>query len=492
MKRLLGLRTRLLAALLATSLVTLGAAALVLLPPLREKLRTQAVRSTLTAVTAQIGPLEEALKHLPKDPATQACDLAVGDIAITLTNQTGAKVSVVDNVPRPICGLEDLHVASNLLVQQTLTNGVPDFPRNVIVDNTLLIVLPLSSTPHPTEALVLRKPLTDVAGAVAEVRKAFEKAAVLGLLAALILGLAVASTLLRRLERLRRAALRVTTEGAGAPHPRDDGRDEIGDLARSFAAMQDALLRQEEARRAFVATASHELRTPLTSLSGMLELLDEDLAEGRLDTADAQDQIARARGELRRLGNLAAELLDLSRLDAGVPMRSEPVELGEITRAVGSEFEQRARDLGVGVDVLPPIAPCWAMGDPGAIARILRILIDNALRFSPRGQAVRVAVHYRGDRAALEVSDHGPGVPADEREVIFARFQRGSRTGGEGGFGLGLAIGRELAVRLGGTLDLLAPDAAHPGAWFVLELPIEMPAGGSDLPPIAPARSGSV
>jgi signal transduction histidine kinase len=88
----------------------------------------------------------------------------------------------------------------------------------------------------------------------------------------------------------------------------------------------------------------------------------------------------------------------------------------------------------------------------------------------------------------VEVLDHGPGVPDAERELIFQRFQRGSRTGGEGGFGLGLAIGRELAQRLGGTLRLADPHDL-PGARFVCELPIEMPSGSraaaADASPVA-------
>jgi signal transduction histidine kinase len=181
------------------------------------------------------------------------------------------------------------------------------------------------------------------------------------------------------------------------------------------------------------------------------------------------------------LRNLAAELLDLSRLDAGVELRSEPVELGELVRAVASEFEQRAADVDVTIDAVPPIGPCWAQGDPGAIARVLRILLDNALRFSPPGEAIRVAAHYSGEHARIEVEDAGPGVPPAERELVFHRFQRGSSTGGEGGFGLGLAIGRELAEKLGGSLTLRdLPDG--PGACFVLELAIEMPAGGAPEP----------
>lgn len=445
-----------------------------LLPPLRDRLSTEAVRSTGNATDTQIGAFSAAMARAPSEWDCGAIDRLIFD----LRQQTGADVFVVDGVPAPRCSSDEPFAGQDLEVQTALNEGIPGIPRQVVRDDNLEIVVPVGGN-APTGAVIVRQALRDVSGAVDEVYRAFAKAAIIGLGAAMILGLFLATTLVRRLGRLRDAALRVTTEGAGAPRPQDDSRDEVGDLARSFAAMQGSLLRQEEARRAFVATASHELRTPLTSLSGMLELLDEDLTEGRLDIADAHLQITAARGELRRLGNLAAELLDLSRLDAGVPLRSEPVELGELSRAVASEFEQRARDLGVALDVVPPIGPCWARGDPGAIARILRILIDNALRFSPEREPIRIIAHYSGERAVLEVVDRGPGVPASEHELIFQRFQRGSRTGGEGGFGLGLAIGRELAVKLGGTLDLHEPDATHRGAWFVCALPIELPAGGA-------------
>jgi signal transduction histidine kinase len=249
--------------------------------------------------------------------------------------------------------------------------------------------------------------------------------------------------------------------------------------------MQRALRRQEASRRAFVATASHELRTPLTSLQGTLELLGEDLHDGRVDLADAQRQVERARGELRRLGRLASELLDLSRLDAAIPLREEPVELAELTRAVAAEFELRARDLDVRLDVAPPIGPCWARGDPGAVARVVRILLDNALRYSPPGETVGVSAEYHGAHATVAVADHGPGIDPAERERIFERFERGTANASETGFGLGLAIGREMAERMEGRLELAAVEG-EPGARFVLRLPIELPAGSQ-----APERAES-
>jgi signal transduction histidine kinase len=251
--------------------------------------------------------------------------------------------------------------------------------------------------------------------------------------------------------------------------PVDRARDEVGDLARAFSIMQRRLQQQEEARRAFVATASHELRTPLTSLEGMLELLDDDLRESTPDLADARSLLERARAQSRRLGRLAADLLDLSRIDAQVQLRSEPVELSELSRAVIAEFELGTAERGLTPVLDDAAGPVWAHGDPGSVARILRILLENAVRVSPPGSAISVELRG-GDSAILTVSDEGPGVAEEERELIFQRFQRGRETGGQAGFGLGLAIGRELAERMGGELVLSAKSG--PGARFMLRLPM--------------------
>jgi signal transduction histidine kinase len=233
--------------------------------------------------------------------------------------------------------------------------------------------------------------------------------------------------------------------------------------------MQRRLQHQEEARRAFVATASHELRTPLASLDGMLELLDDDLRDGEPDLEDARSLLERSRAQSRRLGRLAADLLDLSRLDAEVDLRSEPVELGELSRAVLAEFELGTSERGVSTTLADGDGPCWALGDPGSVARILRILLDNAVRLSPTGESITVELHNGDGPVCVSVSDCGPGVPEGERELIFERFQRGRETGGRAGFGLGLAIGRELAERMGG--ELVLEDRPGPGATFTLRLP---------------------
>jgi signal transduction histidine kinase len=317
--------------------------------------------------------------------------------------------------------------------------------------------------------LVVRKSLDTLSDAVATVRRAFLYAALAGLMLTLILGIPLSATIVRRLRRLREAATELAHDGPPVDVPAVRARDEVGDLARAFEQMQQRLQQQEEARRAFVSTASHELRTPLASLDGMLELLDDDLGSGDPDLDDARSLLDRARTQTRRLSRLAADLLDLSRLDAQVQLRSEPVELGELSRAVMAEFELGTEERGLVSTLDDSAGQVWARGDPGGIARIVRILLDNAVRVSPQGGEITVELR-NGNHASLTIRDEGPGVPVDERELIFERFQRGRGAGGSAGFGLGLAIGRELADRMGGELVLEQTDS--PGAKFTLRLPV--------------------
>jgi signal transduction histidine kinase len=476
------LRTRLLLALLATSVVTLGVAALALLSPLQDKLDSQSRASVEAAALATRPALVAALAR-----SRGTVNPDVDEILATLAQRTDARVGLFDATPTnlyPFGGITDPNVAdlrTVVVTGQTQASASKDGSGVAVVIRPSAKGTPNSKLSNDAafRILVVRK--SDPGGsAVDVVRSAFLTAAVIGLGVAFLLGIALSTGLSRRLGRLRRTALALARDGVNAPPPPvDDGADEVGDLARALASMQQALRRQELARRAFVATASHELRTPLTSLQGNLELLLEDLDAGHLDVEDASEVLRGGQQQLRRLSNLASELLDLSRLDAGVALRREPVEVGELCRAVAAEFALRARARDVALEVVPPTGPVWAAGDPGAVARVARILIDNALRFSPPGEAIRVTAAYAGERALLEVTDHGPGVPLDEHDLIFERFQRGTRTGGEGGFGLGLAIGRELARRLGGELAL-ATQTDGAGARFVLTLPIEMPRGSGD------------
>jgi signal transduction histidine kinase len=466
-RRAFGLRPRLLAALVLTAAVTLAVAALALLGPLEQRLRADGEQSVLIAVTnAKPRFTRLHLNHATGLPPSVPLRGAVTG----LRKATDAEVAVLDSrlqvINTPLAVDADIGLDYDAAREALVT----DQPNHSLTGSMLVDAVPVRIGGR-LFAVEVRRRLLYVDSAVDTVTRAFIEAAAVGLLVALLLGIGLSSTLLRRLERLRDATLDVQRGTLDDGDPVDRGRDEIGDLARSFAIMQRQLRRQEAARRSFIATASHELRTPLASLDGMLELLEDDLNADHLDLEDARERTARAKEQTRRLSQLATDLLDLSRLDADLELRTEPLELGELCRAVAAEFELRAAEARVELEVRPPPEPCWVVADPGSVARIIRILIDNALRVSSAESTIHVGMSAADAWATATVRDEGPGVPEAERELIFERFRRGSSAIGRTGFGLGLAIGRELADRMGGSLTLAAGND-RPGACFALRLPL--------------------
>ena len=496
-----GLRGRIVGAVLISTLVTLGVAAVVLLPRLEASLRNATYNSLRADVEQvlkegevraigqvdyrllpdlQIPALRKTVEYQQALRDQRVLDNQLNALAEDLGASEVALIGYIDAsghgqvvAPHYLTDLRNPHQVDSLsdVRDAYLAGGKPylSFFKQQLVRAAILLR-------GDDAVLVVRRPINDIPDSVSAVRRSFEIAALAGLLLTALLAIPLAATLVRRLQTLREAALHVASEGTGGEVPIDRARDEVGDLSRSFAIMNRRLRQQEEARRAFVATASHELRTPLASLDGMLELLADDLRDPLPDIEDANDLLERARVQSRRLGRLAADLLDLSRIDADVRLRAEPVELAELARAVIAEFELEMEERGVGADLREAAERVWALGDPGSIARIVRILLDNALRLAPRGSELRIELES-APRPTLRVCDSGPGVVPEERALIFERFQRGRDTGGEAGFGLGLAIGRELAERMDGSLELA--DTRSAGATFVLtlrEIPADEPA----------------
>ena len=482
-----GLRGRIVGAVLVTTVATLAVAAAALLGPLEKELRHSA-QSTLVGDVSRSGAVRNfgrldltyALDAVT-DPGYRAGLVQRGQLraaqrlaserlgaTVTLYGYPSATGSASPVLVQP-AGSDETAVEVNPAdVARAFRSGQRVGGLGTLDGNEVArVAVPVTIGSH-RYVLAVRRPITEVANAVSVVRKAFITAALAGLALTLVLAIPLAATIVRRLRRLREAALELAGDATSVEVPVDRARDEVGDLSRSFAIMQARLQHQEQARRAFVATASHELRTPLTSLDGMLELLDDDLRGGHPDLDDARSLLERARAQSRRLARLAADLLDLSRIDAEVTLRSEPVELGELSRAVMAEFELGTQERGIVSSLADAGEPVWALGDPGSVARILRILLDNAVRVTPQGGRISIELHQT-PRPTLRVADEGPGVAENERELIFERFQRGRDTGGQAGFGLGLAIGRELAERMGGALMLEGSEG--PGATFALTLP---------------------
>ena len=477
----LGLRPRLVLALVLTSAVTLGTAALALFSPLQDQLRDQSESSLRASVLTARPGFEEALRQMRGGDVSE-----IAVLASRLGQRTSSRILVTDDL-YPYNRVTRTLDGPAAAIWDTAAAGTPDDPLDIIraltsrrtqvtsgPDGTRMAALLRVRRGKRTETYVLaaRSERDDAGEIVARVRSAFGQAALVGLVAALLLGAAVVTTLLRRLERLRGAAMRMAHEGVDAPPPHDTGADEVGDLARTLGQMQRALRRQEQARRTFVATASHELRTPLTSLGGMLELLEDDLLDGRVDLEDAQRQIILAQREVGRL--------DPSRLRSARPQparRGHRAAHGAGRAARGGARGRRgvrgARRRQRDPDRGPPAA--------GAVLGERRSERGGADRAHPARQRAALRARGVGDHVApasaasarrSTSSTAGPGVPGRRARADLPALRARQPDGRRGWFGLGLAIGRELARRHGGNLVLYDGDGDRPGATFRLTLPI--------------------
>ncbi|HEV3002061.1 MAG TPA: ATP-binding protein [Solirubrobacteraceae bacterium] len=309
--------------------------------------------------------------------------------------------------------------------------------------------------------IVYSAPLSDVEANVDLVRDRILLSGGIALAIALIAGLLLASRLARRIKALQAVALRVARGDMSVRFPVDRD-DEIGQLAVALDDMQRQLAQLDSARKRFIATASHELRTPIFSLGGFLELLqDEDLDP---ETRDAF--LAQLRDQVERLGKLATDLLDLSKLEAGsLRLRPEPTDLGVLARAVTSEFGPALARHDSRLELRLAGGGVEAEVDPERVAQILRILIDNALAHTPPGTDMVVTAGREDGHLRLSVRDFGEGIKRQSLERLFEPF---FTAGDNQGSGLGLAIARELAERMDGRLSV---EALAGRTTFTLELP---------------------
>jgi signal transduction histidine kinase len=220
-------------------------------------------------------------------------------------------------------------------------------------------------------------------------------------------------------------------------------------------------------RSDFVASVSHELRTPLAQI----RLFLETLRMGRFRTAGEREwSLATMDRETRRLSHLVENVLRFSQDEKGAfPQSIERVELASELRDIEEGFRPlaRARDAEVRIEAEPGQ---FALVHRDSFRQAVLNFLDNAVKYGPKGQTVRVAAECVGGRTRVAVEDEGPGIPVEDREEIWAPFRRGSQAGGrEAGSGIGLSVVREIAARSGGKAWV--EGAARRGARFVLELP---------------------
>jgi signal transduction histidine kinase len=333
---------------------------------------------------------------------------------------------------------------------------------NADVGRQALAAEPLISDERVVGVAVFADALADVEANVALIRRQILVSGAAALVIAILAGYLVARALSLRVKRLERAARKVSAGDFTDPI-RADSDDELGQLAAAFDDMQAQLARLDRARKQFIASASHELRTPIFSLGGFLELL----ADEELDDDTRRQFLEQIRGQVERMRNLATELLDLSRLEAGaLELRPEPTDVGQLAREVAAEFTPAATRHRAEVELELAREPIELECDPERVAQVLRILLDNALIHTPEGTGVRVSAARVNGHVRLEVSDRGLGIKRQNMPHIFEPFFTSNDEAQ--GAGLGLAIARELAERMNGELSV----RSVPGrTTFSLELP---------------------
>ena len=289
-----------------------------------------------------------------------------------------------------------------------------------------------------------------------------------GLVVAVVSSVLFARRLAAPLRRTADAARRLAS-GERSVRVRPEGPREVAELGESLNALGEALEQSEGRQREFLLSVSHELRTPLTAIRGFGESLADGVATG--DAVPAAGRTITAEAE--RLGRLVSDLLDLARLGAD-DFRYErvPTDLRDLVASAAQVWARRCHAEGVVFACDLPAVPLWVSTDPARVRQVVDGLAENALRVTPAGRPLVLALRAEGPEAVIEVRDGGPGLTEEDMAVAFERSALYERYRGERrvGTGLGLALIRALATGLGGEVGV-GPAEREGGTCFRVRLP---------------------
>jgi signal transduction histidine kinase len=286
-------------------------------------------------------------------------------------------------------------------------------------------------------------------------------------LAAAVASLIVTGRIVGPLRRLAAASRRLA-DGHYAERVPVPGNDELGDLARSFNAMADALEATERRRRELIGDVAHELRTPIATLEGYLEGLLDGVVEAGPPTW------AKLHGEAGRLRRLVDDLQELSRAEARqIPLVRRPTDPAEIARVAVERLSASFAEKGLELRSDVPARLPRVQADPDRAIQVLSNLLSNALRYTPAPGLVELSVKSVGGPVEFSVCDSGVGIAAEELSHVFERFYRvdKSRSRALGGSGIGLTIAKALAEGMGGQIRAASAGPGQ-GSTFTFELPL--------------------
>ena len=388
-----------------------------------------------------------------------------------------SQIGVVTRLPTGVTAtpdLPDLSTTSPLVTSgEPFTVGSESGPlkwrfvagRVTGANATFAVGIPLSTVNHTVTRLLV---ITGVIGTIA-------------LVGSLVLAWYAVRRAFRPLSRIEDTAAAIATGDLTQRIPVRQADDEVTSLSRSLNVMLTRIessfaVREasEERMRQFVADASHELRTPLATVRGYAELYRQGAVP---DSAAVGQAMERIEAESTRMSGLVEDLLTLARIDDAPAVEKTQVDLTVLAADAVADARVRAPERRISLLGLDgPVAPTVVRGTESRLRQVVTNLVANALRHTPDGSPVEVAVGHDADGVALEVRDHGPGVPDEVATKVFERFYRADpsrgRAGG-GGSGLGLAIVAAIVSQHHGRVGVAQTPGG--GATFVVRLPQETP-----------------
>ena len=246
------------------------------------------------------------------------------------------------------------------------------------------------------------------------------------------------------------------------------GRNEFANLAKAFNSMSERLEQLDKSRSQFVSNASHELKTPLSTMKILIETL---LYQDPMDPGMAKEFMTDVNKEIDRLNRIVSDLLTLVNIDSGIKMNMEDLDIGALLQEQVKRLAPLARENGIELDCVANQA-LEVNGDALKLQQVVYNIIDNAIKYTPRGGEVHCTLVRSGKKAVIRVSDTGVGIPAEDLPHIFDRFYRvdKARSRETGGTGLGLSIVKQFVLLHGGTIN--AESTVGKGTTFVIELPL--------------------
>lgn len=333
----------------------------------------------------------------------------------------------------------------------------------------MYVGVPVTREQEVQGAVLLSSDINDTMDRIAGIKR--QLAAVLATIAAAValFSLAVAGALSRPLQQLTAAVDRMAG-GALEQRVNIGGSDELGRLGRAFNDMARKVAALDRTRRAFVADASHELRTPLGSIKALAESVLRDQNAG---AGVYRECLADINSEIDRLARLVNDLLELAKLDENPgSLALAPCNVSDLVERILNRLRPLAAAREVNLAWEPAAGDMQAMLDEERAGRAIYNVLDNAVKFTPPGGRVTASVYAGGRFAVVEISDTGPGIPAEVLPNVFDRFVRADRSrartaGSPGGFGLGLAIAREIVDLHGGEIAVTSREGE--GCRFVLK-----------------------